>query len=111
MEMMLRSERSERGHTMHMDPRTLLAMGRMARLAFRHGRLPRHQAALLARRQATLESYRGRDWSETPLPELLAQLDELVDIPQQLLLAVLRQHDGHGRAQRASAALGRAVDQ
>lgn len=78
MEMMLRSERAEQGHTMHMEPRTLLAMGRMVRLAFRHGRLPRHQAAMLARRQAALETYRGRDWSETPLPELLAQLDELV---------------------------------
>jgi rifampicin phosphotransferase len=78
MEMMLRSERAERGRTMRMDPHTLLAMGRMLRLAFRHGRLPRHQAALLARRQATLESYRGRNWSETPLTELLAQLHELV---------------------------------
>ena len=78
MEMMLRSERAERGHTMRMDPRSLLAIGRMVRLAVRHGRLPRHQAALLARRQATLEPYRGRDWSQAPLPELLAQLDELV---------------------------------
>jgi rifampicin phosphotransferase len=78
MEMMLRSERAERGHTMRMDPRSLLAIGRMVRLAVRHGRLPRHQTALLARRQATLEPYRGRDWSQALLPELLAQLDELV---------------------------------
>ena len=78
MEMMLRSERAERGHAMRMDPRSLLAIGRMVRLAVRHGRLPRHQTALLARRQATLEPYRGRDWSQAPLPELVAQLDELV---------------------------------
>jgi rifampicin phosphotransferase len=79
MEMMMLSERSERGHMMHMNRRTLLAMTRMAHLAFRHGRLPRHQAALLARWQVALEPYRGRDWSETPLPELLHQLGELVD--------------------------------
>ena len=78
MEMMLRSERAERGQAMRMDPRSLLAIGRMVRLAVRHGRLPRHQTALLARRQATLEPYRGRDWSQAPLPELVAQLDELV---------------------------------
>ena len=78
MEMMLRSERAERGHSMRMDPRALLAMSRMVRLAVRHGRLPRHQAAMLARRQAVLTPYRGRDWSQTPLRELLAQLDGLV---------------------------------
>jgi rifampicin phosphotransferase len=55
-------------------------MVRMARLALRHGRLPRHQAAMLAQRQAMLEPYRGRDWSETPLTELLAELDVLVDL-------------------------------
>ncbi len=78
MEMMLRSEHADRGHMMRMDPRTLLAMGRMLRLAFRHGRLPPHQSAMVTRRQATLEPYRGRDWSQTPLSELLVQLDELV---------------------------------
>ncbi len=51
MEMMLRSERAER-HTMRMEPRMLLAMVRMAHLAFRHGRLPRQQSSLLARQRA-----------------------------------------------------------
>jgi len=78
MEMMLRSERAERERTMRMDLRTLLAMGRMARLAVRHGRLPRQQAALLTRWRVTLDAYRGRDWSQTPLVELLAELDSLI---------------------------------
>ena len=77
MEMMLRSERAER-HTMRMQPRILLAVVRMAHMAFRHGRLPRHQAELLARWRAVLEPYCGRNWSARPLAELLAQLDELV---------------------------------
>ena len=80
MEMMLQSERAVQNHRTRMGPRALLAMVRMARLAVRHGRLPRHQAAMLAQRQAMLEPYRGRDWSETPLVELLAELDVLVSL-------------------------------
>jgi len=78
MEMMLRSERAERGRTMSMSPRTLFAMTRMVRLAFRHGRLPRHQAAMLAQRRAALEPYRSGNWSLPSLDELLPLLDELV---------------------------------
>ncbi len=78
MEMMLRSERAERERKMHMDPRALLAMGRMARLAFRHGRLPPQQAALLAQQQARLAPYRRQDWSLAPLAGLLDSLGTLV---------------------------------
>ena len=78
MEMMLRSERAERAQTMRMDPRLLLAMGRMARLAVRHGRLPRQQAGLLARWRSALDAYRGCDWSQTPLTGLIAPLDALI---------------------------------
>jgi rifampicin phosphotransferase len=78
MEMMLHSERAERERKMHMDPRVMLAMGRMVRLAVRHGRLPPQQTALLSRQQARLEPYRSQDWSQAPLPELLDSLGTLV---------------------------------
>lgn len=78
MEMMLTSERADRDRTMRMNPRTMLAMSRMARLALRHGRLPPHQAAMLAKRRAALEVSQDRDWSQTPLDELLLRLDEVV---------------------------------
>ena len=78
MEMMLRSERAERERKMHMDLPAMLAMGRMARLAFRHGRLPPQQAALLAQQQARLAPYRSQDWTPAALADLLDSLDTLV---------------------------------
>ena len=78
MEMMLRSERAERERKMHMDLPAMLAMGRMARLAFRHGRLPPQQAALLAQQQARLVPYRSQDWTPAALADLLDSLDTLV---------------------------------
>lgn len=78
MEMMLNSERADRNRTMRMSPRTMLAMSRMVRLALHHGRLPPQQAAMLAKRRAVLEVYQDRDWSQTPLDELLSQLDEVL---------------------------------
>lgn len=78
MEMMMRAEHAERGRKMRMDPRALLSVSRMVRLAVRHGRLPRQQAEMLAARQAALAPYRDRDWSPIPLRDLLAQLDALV---------------------------------
>ena len=78
MEMMLRSERADRSRAMRMDLHTSIAMSRMARLAFRHGRLPRHQAVMLAQQRAALDPYCSRDWSQTPLNSLLPALDQLV---------------------------------
>ncbi len=79
--------------------------------AFRHGRLPPQQAALLAQQQARLEPYRGQDWTPTPLADLLDSLDTLVACRNSTFWLFFVSMMGLAVPQRAAAPLGRAAGQ
>ncbi len=77
LEMMYLDEQAQKPR-MRMNMGAVVAGVRLVRVMFRHGRPARCAPAQLAALEAVLAPYRAADWTATPLPDLLHQLDDLV---------------------------------
>lgn len=78
-EMMSRDERAERRHP-PMSPKTLRAMLRVLKFAWRHSRVADEISAFIERHEQELEYYRKADWSSQEPEALLAQFEELAKL-------------------------------
>jgi pyruvate,water dikinase len=81
-QMIARSERAVRPH-LPIDLRTAVALLRLVRFAWRHGRMRREIETFIDQHSRRLETYRAADWSDYEAEELLQKVDRLLQLHAQ----------------------------